>query len=329
MSKGLGIMAMIVCSATLAATGCGAAHSQTLWASPLDQQHPMVGRIWQVRPGRFVSQEALLDTLAGADLVLLGEKHDNADHHRLQAEVLRGLVQHGHKPALRMEMLTPDQELKLRASRKGPAQDADALGTAVDWPHSGWPDFAIYKPIFEVVLQANLDLGAANLPRALVRALATQGVGAVDAATAERLGLGLPVPEAIQAAMVEEIMASHCQQLPIEAAAPMALAQRARDAAMADALLQAPGGRAVLIAGNGHVRTDRGVPAHLRRRAPSAKVLVLSLVEVHKDQTDPAQALVDGDLAADFLWFTPRLDDEDPCAAFADQLRQLRERKTP
>jgi len=32
-------------------------------------------------------------------------------------------------------------------------------------------------------------------------------------------------------------------------------------------------------------------------------------------------------LPFDFVWFTPRVDDDDPCEVFAEQLRRIREQK--
>ena len=55
------------------------------WTSALDRDHPLVGRVYAVREGRYLSPAALLDALVGARDVLLGEAHDNPDHHRLQA----------------------------------------------------------------------------------------------------------------------------------------------------------------------------------------------------------------------------------------------------
>ena len=307
--------------------GCSAAGPT--WQSPLQREHPLVGRIWQTSTGRFVAQEELLTALAAADIVLLGEKHDNPDHHALQVRVLQSLIANGRKPALRLEMVTPEQEPKLKAWLAGHPKDAAGLYGVLEWQASGWPDFGMYRPIFEAALAAGLDIGAANLARATVKAMVFQGPGALDAATAERYGLQTPLEAPVQDAMTKEIMASHCNQLPQEAAVAMVMAQRARDAAMADALLQAPPGGAVLIAGNGHVRSDRGVPAHLHRRAPLLRVLAVSFVEVQKEAKEPAEFLGLEGLAADFLWFTPRLDELDPCTTFAEQLKRMKEREAP
>jgi uncharacterized iron-regulated protein len=106
--------------------------------------------------------------------------------------------------------------------------------------------------------------------------------------------------------------------LPPQALGGMAVAQRYRDAHMADVLLSTAQrhGSAILIAGNGHVRTDRGVPWHLRQRAPGTPVAAVLLVEVEDGQTEPADYVPrdpESRPAADFVIFTPRAERGDPC----------------
>ncbi|MDP6175397.1 MAG: ChaN family lipoprotein, partial [Rhodospirillales bacterium] len=69
------------------------------WVSPLDQGHPLAGRIWQVSPGRFVEPTQVEQAAEAADFVLAGEKHDNLDHHLLQARLLKSLIRAGRHPA--------------------------------------------------------------------------------------------------------------------------------------------------------------------------------------------------------------------------------------
>jgi uncharacterized iron-regulated protein len=97
----------------------------------------------------------------------------------------------------------------------------------------------------------------------------------------------------------------------------MVLAQRARDSALAESLLAGADG-GVLIAGTGHVRNDRGVPAYLRRRVPDATIATLAPLEVRAEWTQPSDyaRAYGGALPFDWVWFTPRMDDEDPCARF-------------
>jgi hypothetical protein len=84
-------------------------------------------------------------------------------------------------------------------------------------------------------------------------------------------GFDPQVPEARDAGPHEHIVEGHCGQLNAQTAARMALAQVARDQFMAR-VLQAHAGRGVvLLAGNGHVRTDIGAPRWLDAADPPAQ----------------------------------------------------------
>ncbi|HSQ65689.1 MAG TPA: hypothetical protein VLM85_20855, partial [Polyangiaceae bacterium] len=68
-----------------------------------------------------------------------------------------------------------------------------------------------------------------------------------------------------------------------------------------------------LVAGNGHTRGDRGVPYYLAALEPSARAVTVSFVEVNGASEPSGYA---ADEPASFLVFTPRVDDDDPCAKF-------------
>src|SRR5215831_17329771 len=68
------------------------------WTTQLDRAHPLVGRVWDCRRAVFVEPDAALETVGAARVVLLGEKHDNPDHHRLQARVVQSIVARGRHP---------------------------------------------------------------------------------------------------------------------------------------------------------------------------------------------------------------------------------------
>ncbi|HEX8537536.1 MAG TPA: ChaN family lipoprotein [Cystobacter sp.] len=298
-------------ASTSPARGASSAPAPEEWKSPLYRDHPLVGRIWDARTGQWLTPEALDAALGGARFVVLGETHDNADHHRLQAERVRALTASGRQPALAFEMLDAGQQPLLDETRQRSPGDPDALARAVDWEHSGWPEWALYRPLFAVGLERGLPLVGANLPRPEVRRLVKVGPGALAPETRARLGLDAPVPEAQEKQTREEMSESHCGQLPESLLGPMAFAQRARDAQMADRLLgtaTAAGG--LLIAGAGHARTDRGVPAYVLRREPGLRVASLAFVEVDPEAREPH----DYPLPYDYVWFTPAAEREDPCA---------------
>ena len=303
------------------------------WVSEYARAHPLVGRIWRPAEGRFVDAATIVDALAEARFVLLGEKHDNADHHRIQAWLAARMIARGRAPAIALEMLTIDQDAALAAHLAVHPKDAAGIGPAVGWAETGWPDWALYQPIAQAALDGGAPLLAANLPRKTIRALGRTGVAALGTERAAALGLDRPPPEWAAAAMREDIVESHCGQLPESMIGPMVTVMTARDAHMADVLRR--GARAegrdgaVLITGTGHARADRGVPFHLRRFAPKARIVSLALVEVTEEARAPmayAERFGAESLPFDFVWFTPVADPEDPCAKFAAQLRRARAR---
>jgi len=214
-----------------------------------------------------------LDHLPRADVVLLGEVHDNPVHHENQARAVAAL----RPAALVFEMLTPDQAGRVDGSSR---RDADTLAGVLGWAGTGWPDFALYYPIFAAAPEAVIFGG--NLPRDQVRRAVYEGAAPVFGAGADRFGLTVPLPQPEQAAREAEQMAAHCDALPVDMLPGMVAAQRLRDAALARAVLQAiaqTGGLVVVITGNGHARRDWGVPEILRQAAPDLQLFSLGQYE--------------------------------------------------
>ncbi len=130
-----------------------------------------------------------------------------------------------------------------------------------------------------------------------------------------RAALALPaaLPAALEPAMEEDIADSHCGSLPADKVTRFAEIQFARDALMAHRMIKtANKDGAVLIAGDGHARTDRGVPYHLREMGARGKILSVGFVEVEPGKPTPAAY----DPPYDVVWFTPAVPRKDPCAVF-------------
>ena len=302
---------LVVLLAVGLASGCGGPG----WVERHGRDDPDLGAIVEVGTGARLGEAALLDRLRAADFVLLGEKHDNADHHALQAHVTREL---GPKlSAVVFEQMTTDQQGTIVDYVRAHPDDAAGLGAALDWQTSGWPDWALYAPIADAALDDGAEIVAGNLPGAEVNGVVGRGLDGLSPALVRRSGLDAPLAPDLQADLMNELFDSHCGYAPMESLGNMALVQRARDARMADRLAKVVGkGLAVLIAGTGHVRVDRGVPLYLARLAPSRTALSLAFVEV--------QDGIEGEIAAmpyDYVWLTPGHDtpDHDPCEGLKEQ----------
>ena len=327
---------LVLSSAALLALAACAAPRPEPWRHQLSRDHALVGRIWEVAGGRFIAEAEVVRRLTAAEYVMLGEKHDNLDHHRLQARMLRAMVAAGRRPATGFEMLTSDQAEALAAHLEARPGDAQGIAEAVAWGMSGWPDWESYRPIAQAALDGGLALVAAGLPRALSRRMVTDGLGVLEPERRARLGLEAPLAAATAKAMAEELRRAHCNELPEELIPGMVMVQRARDAVMADNLVRAAEADAgdgaaadggVLITGNGHARGDRGVPAAIARLRPGARRFSLAFLEVEPGLDDIsayAAAYGAGALPFDAVWFTPRVDDEDPC----ERLRKRHEKAT-
>ncbi|MEK8029984.1 ChaN family lipoprotein [Ideonella sp. DXS29W] len=244
--------------------------------------------------------------LAQPRFVLLGEVHDNPRHHTLRAEWLRALLADGRPTRVVFEQLDATKDGALQAARQDHPRDSDAVARAGGLDEKGWR-WPLHRPLFDVALAAGATITGGNLPRESIRAVVRQGeVPGPLQALIDRSGWS----PTLQAAAEADIVDGHCGALPASQVAPMALAQRVRDASMAQAMLaSAPGERVVLIAGNGHVRRDRGVPHYLRGAGVAATdIIAVGLVEI--DGMDaPASAF-------DRLQATEREPRPDPCEAF-------------
>ncbi len=294
------------------------------WQSTLHADSPLAGMLWDTRAAKTISPQEMIDRLAGARFVLLGEVHDNPDHHMLQGWMIARLAEAGMSPAVVMEMISRDKSDALEKYQAGADATAAGLGPALDWNKSGWPAWRTYQPIAEAVFAAGLIIVPGNPSGEITRETAQTGMDVLGPRKAE-LGLTTPLSAEISDALMDELHDGHCQMLPRERLKPMARVQRLRDAAMADALLAHD--EAVLIAGNGHVRADRGVPWYLRRRAPDSRVAVVSPIELDGSGTSPGDYVKrgpDGEPLADFVWLTPRAERPDPC----EQMRQMMQQRS-
>lgn len=240
--------------------------------------------------GRAVPREDLIVALRRADFVLLGELHDNPRHHELRADLLAVL---GRDTAVVAEHLNAGASLQ-------PGGDLRQRLEAAGFDARGW-SWPMHEPLFAAARREGLRVSGGNLPREDARRIAREGLPAVEPRLRHWLDAA-PLSATGQAAIDQDLIDGHCGHLQPERLPLLRTAQRTRDASMALALVASGGAPAVLLAGNGHVRRDYGVPTFLSVLRPQARVVVVGFVE-------RAESAID----ADYLWITAPAVRKDPC----------------
>ncbi|WP_445939916.1 ChaN family lipoprotein [Pseudomonas sp.] len=265
------------------------------WQSPEGLQHPELGQIVELRTGAQLTPEHLLERLVVAPKVLVGERHDNPDHHALQLWLLRALAAQRPQGSLLLEMLTPDQQVKVDQTRAAIAagQAPQDMLDALAW-QPGWA-WSLYGPLVQHALRQPYPLLAANFERREIMQIYTQ---------VPQLQGQASTVQPVREALLRQIRQSHCNLLPESQLPAMLAVQQQRDRRMAEALIAAPE-PSLLFAGAFHARRELGVPLHLQDLGAAKGVQVLILAEVGSQITAAS---------ADFVWYTPAQPEQDHCA---------------
>lgn len=226
---------------------------------------------------RVAAAAALLDGMAQRDVVLLGEAHDDADHHRWQVQTLAAL--HARRPdmVIGFEMFPRRVQPVLDRWVAGELTVKEFLDQS-EWDKTWSMPAEFYLPLFQFARINRIPMLALNIERQLSRMIGEKGWDAV--AEAEREGLARPAPPA-------EAYREHLFAVYREHPAPRGKggkpqktdsafrffveSQIAWDRAMAEALARraaagpaAPRPLLVGVMGSGHLRFGHGVPHQLR-----------------------------------------------------------------
>lgn len=265
------------------------------WQSPQGLEHAQLGQIVDVKTGALLSPAQLVERLAAAPRVVVGERHDNPDHHALQLWLLRALAAQRPQGSLLLEMLTPDQQVKVDEVRAAIAagQAPQDMLRALAW-QPGWA-WSLYGPLVQHALRQPYPLLAANLERREIMQVYVQ---------VPQLEGQASTAHPVRDALFEQIRQSHCNLLPESQLPAMLAVQQQRDRRMAEALLAAPQ-PSLLFAGSFHARRDLGVPLHMQDLRAEQGLQVLILAQVGS----PISAQ-----SADFVWFTAGQVEQDHCA---------------
>jgi uncharacterized iron-regulated protein len=253
-----------------------------------EAQLPPVGAVYARSDPLPLTDEQLSSLLASTQVLLVGEVHDHLGHHQAQLSLLKAMTEASDKlPVVGIEWLDhTHQEAcdQLSAGRIGVAEFA----RLVDWANSWGYPLELYTPILEFVAKRRLRLVALNAPLGAVRLVSREGLASLSPALRVQLAGALDLNDHAYRACLAEQFRIHGQHGSAQEG-NFFTAQVARDETMAERLARElhpwpdGGGRAVVLAGEGHLAHGKGLPPRIARRLPGARLLTALAV--------PAQAI--------------------------------------
>ncbi|WP_281646390.1 ChaN family lipoprotein [Parendozoicomonas sp. Alg238-R29] len=256
------------------------------------------------QPGTYEEHlEELVGKLAQNDYIILGEKHDNPEHHDLQLDILKELHTRGWLKQISMEMLTTSQQHDVNMVVRRKITDFYGLEQVLEW-EKGW-DWQLYGPIITWAISEDIPIKAANLNKSELEIIRQQP----QRVGTEILGsAGLKIHK-------DQFKESHCGYIDRTRQESMLRVQVARDARMAASMLSVKSG-SVLLAGSWHARKDIGVPKYLRASKPDARIQSLGMIE------RPVDNYLALEKEYDIVWETEGIPRPDYCEMFKN--RQLK-----
>ena len=273
------------------------AQAATVVPAPAPEYVPQ--RVYDTRRGTFIDFESMVADLARADVVFVGEQHDDGGTHRLEEALLGGLRRRKVAPTVSLEMFERDVQAVVDKYLAGSIAESQFLQESRPWPRYATD----YRPLVEMAKSEGWTVVAANLPRRVASAVAKSGEPAIEqlpAADRAFVAAQLECPHDAYFTRFTEAMTDHSPPENTAAkpgSAPSPAEQRAttdryyssqcaKDETMAESVARAVTDRAgkpgpvVHFTGAFHTDFGAGTAERTRRRLPGRRLAVVSMLPV-------------------------------------------------
>ncbi len=135
--------------------------------------------IFKVKNIRQISLDGLVQDLKGAQVITIGEQHDNRDHHMAQLRLIAALHEADKDVAVGFEQFGVRSQPGLNDWVAGKSGIDDLFKIySLDWELNWWP---LYLPIFEYAREHEIPMVGLNIPREIVRQVASRGFSSLSA----------------------------------------------------------------------------------------------------------------------------------------------------
>lgn len=224
--------------------------------------------IIDVYAGEPVSEETMMDDLARARIVYLGELHTISRHHDLQYLILNNLYSKGLKLAVGMEMFSWTRQDPLNSWLHG---DKDLGGLAKELGEESWKNISDYRKILDFARRNRIPVIALNAPDKVVRMVARGRIGELLEVERKRLPQDLDLVDPLYERLLRLRLRVH-KAFEGKSLDNVIRAQMLRDGVMAENIVrflrssQGTDSAMVVIAGSGHMNYGFGIPERVRKK---------------------------------------------------------------
>ncbi|MDH5544752.1 MAG: ChaN family lipoprotein [Gammaproteobacteria bacterium] len=166
-----------------------------------------VGNWVDTKSEEVIEAKKVLGKAEGAKVVLLGEDHENAEHHRWQLGMISQIYSRRQNIALGFEMFPREVQPILDDWVAGEISE-DQFLSQVKW-HEIWNyDSDLYMPIFHFARMNRIPMFALNIPREVVSMIGDKGWAELSPKMRESIGEPAP-PTSEFKEMMQQVFMQH------------------------------------------------------------------------------------------------------------------------
>jgi uncharacterized iron-regulated protein len=254
------------------------------------------GSFYDTRAGQEVSFDEMVEQLARARVVLLGEEHTSMEQKLVHARVLEALAARGLELKLGMEFFLREHNQVLAQWVAGELDEEEMLD-AGGWYDRGSYRYDLYRPIMDVAHSHGIPVIGLNVPREIARAINRGGLDNLSEEQRAEIGEISTSGSPQHRYLISRYFGETVAMLPPAWFANMYTAQSMWDVVMARSILDhlEPETTIVVVVGSGHVAYGLGIPRRISeelasRGAEQIPVATFCPVEAPLPDTDDEPA---------------------------------------
>jgi uncharacterized iron-regulated protein len=275
--------------------GCAVTPTKKLTIQDTDESFEE-GVIISAELGKPVSFKELLADLSGCQIIYIGEKHTNVEHHRIQLKVIQAIFKEHSSMAVGMEMFDHTYQDVLDMWAAGDLDQKVFLKKS-HW-YANWRfDFSLYREILEFIKENHIRLVALNIPNHIPPKIREGGIDNLREDEKEHLPQQIDTSKTAHRDYLQNVFDGHKHHFRGEVEFEnFYTAQSVWEDAMAEMISQhLKNDVMVVLAGNGHIQFKYGIPDRAFNRTGALfRTIYLA----------PAGEVVELDIA-DYIWVTP------------------------